>query len=140
MRFLATVLAVAQQEASPIRKFLRINDQFCTGGQPRVDQLAELKASGVKTIINLRTPGEYHSAEEEEQFEPPRHEERQGNQRNHEKSQGIHANQLCDSWNSRRPLILGVLGVLAVRQLPFLGLLNRSMGLLSTARIMVIAI
>jgi uncharacterized protein (TIGR01244 family) len=62
----STLLDSAQQEGtSAIRNFLRINDQFCTGGQPRVEQLAELKASGVKTIINLRPPGEHRSAEEE---------------------------------------------------------------------------
>src|SRR6266478_6572663 len=55
----------APQESSPIRNFLRVNDQFCTGGQPRVDQLAKLKADGVKTIINLRPPGEHRAAEEE---------------------------------------------------------------------------
>ncbi len=49
----------------PIRNFLRINDQFCTGGQPRMEHLDQLKAEGVKAIINLRTPGE-HRAEEEE--------------------------------------------------------------------------
>jgi hypothetical protein len=33
--------------------------------------------------------------------------------------ESISAHQLGDSWESRRPLILGVLGVLAVHQLPF---------------------
>ena len=56
---------IAQEEVPPIRNFLRINDQFCTGGQPRSEHLAKLKAEGVKTIINLRTRGE-HRAEEEE--------------------------------------------------------------------------
>lgn len=55
----------AQQEEAPIRNFLRINDQFCTGGQPRLEHLEKLKAEGVKTIINLRQPSE-HRAEEEE--------------------------------------------------------------------------
>src|ERR1700687_6068329 len=62
---LAMAQQEGQQEAPPIRNFLRVNDQFCTGGQPRVDQLAKLKADGVKTIINLRTPGEHRAAEEE---------------------------------------------------------------------------
>ena len=57
--------AMAQEETPPIRNFLRINEQFCTGGQPRSEHLAKLKADGVKTIINLRTRGE-HRAEEEE--------------------------------------------------------------------------
>lgn len=52
-------------QVPPIRNFLRINDQFCTGGQPRMEHLAQLKNEGVKAVINLRTPGE-HRAEEEE--------------------------------------------------------------------------
>jgi uncharacterized protein (TIGR01244 family) len=53
------------QQVPPIRNFLRINDQFCTGGQPRMEHLDQLKTEGVKAIINLRTPGE-HRAEEEQ--------------------------------------------------------------------------
>lgn len=52
-------------QVPPIRNFLRINDQFCTGGQPRMEHLEQLKKEGVKAVINLRTPGE-HRAEEEE--------------------------------------------------------------------------
>jgi uncharacterized protein (TIGR01244 family) len=55
----------AQQETPPIRNFLRVNEDFCTGAQPRPDQLSKLKADGVKAIINLRVPTE-HRAEEEE--------------------------------------------------------------------------
>ncbi len=55
----------AQQETPPIRNFLRVNDKFCTGGQPRLEHLDKLKAEGIKTIINLRQPSE-HRAEEEE--------------------------------------------------------------------------
>lgn len=61
----AANLVNAQQEEAPIRNFLRINDQFCTGGQPRLEHLEKLKAEGVKTIVNLRQPSE-HRAEEEE--------------------------------------------------------------------------
>jgi protein tyrosine phosphatase (PTP) superfamily phosphohydrolase (DUF442 family) len=55
----------AQQEIPPIRNFLRINDQFCTGGQPRLEHLQQLKDEGVKAIINLRPPSEHRAAEEE---------------------------------------------------------------------------
>jgi uncharacterized protein (TIGR01244 family) len=55
----------AQKEAPDIRNFLRVNEEFCTGGQPRLEHLAQLKEQGVKTIINLRRPTE-HRAEEEE--------------------------------------------------------------------------
>ena len=62
----ALLRVVAQQaEVPPIRNFLRVNDQFCTGAQPRLEHLAQLKAEGVKAIINLRQPSE-HRAEEEE--------------------------------------------------------------------------
>ena len=65
---LLTLLAIpvaAQQEIPPIRNFLRVNDQFCTGGQPRLEHLQQLKDEGVKVIINLRPPSEHRSAEEE---------------------------------------------------------------------------
>ncbi len=58
----------AQQlpDSSSIRNFLRVSTEFCTGGQPRPEHFAGLKADGVKTVLNLRTPGE-HRADEEEQ-------------------------------------------------------------------------
>ena len=62
---LVTVSVAAQQEASPIRNFLRVNDQFCTGAQPKLEHLEKLKAEGVKVIINLRVPSEHRASEEE---------------------------------------------------------------------------
>ncbi len=62
---LAALPVLAQQEVPPIRNFLRVNDQFCTGGQPRMENLEKLKADGVKAIINLRQPSEHRAAEEE---------------------------------------------------------------------------
>ena len=53
------------QEIPPIRNFLQVTPQFCTGGQPRVEHFAKLKSDGVKAVLNLRTPGE-HRAEEEQ--------------------------------------------------------------------------
>jgi uncharacterized protein (TIGR01244 family) len=58
-------MTIAAQELPPIRNFLRVNDQFCTGGQPRLEHLQKLKEEGVKTIINLRPTGEHRAAEEE---------------------------------------------------------------------------
>ena len=55
----------APQELPPIYNFMRESDQFCTGGQPRLEHLAKLKAEGVKVILNLRTPIEHRAAEEE---------------------------------------------------------------------------
>ncbi|GEM_PF-109467 len=60
---------VARQQSdaalASIRNFLRINTDFCTGGQPRPEHLEKLKAAGVRAIINLRTPGEHRADEEE---------------------------------------------------------------------------
>ena len=64
--FLVFVTSIAaQQEVPPIRNFVRVNDQFCTGGQPRLEHLQQLKDDGVKAIINLRPPAEHRAAEEE---------------------------------------------------------------------------
>lgn len=59
-------VAIAQDEVPPIRNFLRIDKQFCSGGQPRLEHLARLKAEGVTTIINLRPRTEHRATEEEE--------------------------------------------------------------------------
>ena len=55
-----------EQPASdqPIRNFLQVNSDFCTGGQPRPEALAALKRDGVKSVLNLRTPGEHRIDEE----------------------------------------------------------------------------
>ena len=52
-------------QAPDIRNFLQVTPDFCTGGQPRLEHFDALKARGVKTVLNLRTPGE-HRAEEEQ--------------------------------------------------------------------------
>ena len=41
------LLAMAQ-DPGEIRNFLRVNKDFCTGGQPRLEHLEKLKADGVK--------------------------------------------------------------------------------------------
>ena len=61
---LATIVGW-QQEVAPIRNFIRVNDEFCTGAQPRLEHLEMLKADGVKAIINLRPRSEHRAAEEE---------------------------------------------------------------------------
>jgi uncharacterized protein (TIGR01244 family) len=53
------------QDVPPIRNFIRMNEEFCTGAQPRLEHLAILKAEGVKAIINLRPPTEHRANEEE---------------------------------------------------------------------------
>ena len=58
------VLAQEKQDFSNIKNFLRVNDKICTGGQPSMDDLARLKAEGVKAIINLRRASEYNEEEE----------------------------------------------------------------------------
>lgn len=62
---LASASMNTQQEAPPIRNFVRMNNEFCTGAQPRLEHLEMLKAEGVKAIINLRPPSEHRAAEEE---------------------------------------------------------------------------
>jgi uncharacterized protein (TIGR01244 family) len=60
-----SILAPAQtQELPPIRNFVQVNPQFCTGGQPRIEHYAKLKADGVKTVLNLRQPTEHRADEE----------------------------------------------------------------------------
>ena len=54
-----------QEPAQPIRNFVRVNGDFCTGGQPRAEHLEKLKADGIKAIINLRQASEHRAAEEE---------------------------------------------------------------------------
>lgn len=63
--FVAILFQSPAQEVPPIRNFLKVNDEFCTGAQPRLEHLAQLKAEGVKAIINLRQPSEHRAAEEE---------------------------------------------------------------------------
>lgn len=41
-----------------------MDKQICTGGQPSLEDLARLKAEGVRAIINLRQPAEYDAAAE----------------------------------------------------------------------------
>lgn len=54
----AISLPVLAQQAPGIQNFLKINTEICTGGQPTMAQLAELKSQGITTVINLRVPGE----------------------------------------------------------------------------------
>lgn len=56
--------ATSQQGSNSIKNFLRLNEQVCTGGQPTMDDLAKLKAEGIKAVINLRMPSEYDAEEE----------------------------------------------------------------------------
>ena len=59
------LLGFMTQDPGEIRNFLRVNKDFCTGGQPKLEHLEKLKAEGVKSIINLRQPSEHRAAEEE---------------------------------------------------------------------------
>ncbi len=47
-----------------IRNFLQVTPDFCTGAQPRAEHYAVLKGRGVKTVLNLRRPGEHRADEE----------------------------------------------------------------------------
>lgn len=52
-------------EVASIRRFFRVDQAVCTGGQPKLVHLEKLKTEGVKTIINLRPPREHQAAREE---------------------------------------------------------------------------
>lgn len=62
--FIGAVIAYPQ-DVPPIRNFLQINKDFCSGAQPRLEHLEKLKTDGVRSIINLRPPAEHRAAEEE---------------------------------------------------------------------------
>ena len=55
----------APQELPPIRNFLQVTPDFCTGAQPRLEHFAKLKADGVKAVLNLRQPSEHRADEEQ---------------------------------------------------------------------------
>jgi len=65
MILLLTLSSAVAQDPGEIRNFLRVNKDFCTGGQPKLEHLEKLKADGVKSILNLRQPSEHRAAEEE---------------------------------------------------------------------------
>ena len=44
---------------------MRVTPDFCTGGQPRPEHFAQLKAEGTRAVLNLRQPGEHRAAEEQ---------------------------------------------------------------------------
>jgi uncharacterized protein (TIGR01244 family) len=57
--------AGSAQPPPDIRNFLQVTTDFCTGGQPRPEHFAALKARGVKAVLNLRQPSEHQAAEEQ---------------------------------------------------------------------------
>ncbi|HSF24472.1 MAG TPA: hypothetical protein VLE20_09615, partial [Blastocatellia bacterium] len=59
------VIAQVQREQPAVFNFTLVSDQFCTGGQPKLEALEKLKSEGVKSIINLRQPSEHRAADEE---------------------------------------------------------------------------
>ena len=59
---------VEQAEAKPyahITNFFRVNDQICTGGQPKLEDFEKMKSEGIRAIINLRQSSERDIAAEE---------------------------------------------------------------------------
>lgn len=56
---LVLVVAPGLGHAQDIRNFLKVNTEFCTGGQPTDEQLTRLKADGIKSVLNLRVPSEH---------------------------------------------------------------------------------
>ncbi len=56
--FLFSTYAPTDEGQVSARNFLRINEEFCTAGQPSLQDLEHLKQQGVVGIINLRRPEE----------------------------------------------------------------------------------
>ncbi|MFB3902216.1 MAG: protein tyrosine phosphatase family protein [Acidobacteriota bacterium] len=63
---LSSYVAGDEQGQVSARNFLRINEEFCTAGQPSLQDLERLKAQGVIGIINLRRPEENAAEQAEE--------------------------------------------------------------------------
>jgi uncharacterized protein (TIGR01244 family) len=56
--------STAPEDFSNIQNFLRVNEQFCTGGQPSMENLRKMKSEGVRSVLNLRRANEYNFEEE----------------------------------------------------------------------------
>lgn len=54
----------AMSELTAIPRFLKLNDQVWTGGQPWLEHLPKLKDAGIKVVINLRQNGEWNGERE----------------------------------------------------------------------------
>ena len=50
---LVVMALLMSQTTTPIRNFLRINSDFCTGGQPTLQHLEQLKAEGINELLFL---------------------------------------------------------------------------------------
>ncbi len=58
--FSAASAAQTQKQNYPdILNFLRLDNHYCTGGQPSMKDLDQMKGEGIKAVINLRRPVEY---------------------------------------------------------------------------------
>ena len=58
------VASTTSEDFSNIQNFFRVNRQFCTGGQPSMENLQKMKREGVRSVINLRLASEYNFEEE----------------------------------------------------------------------------
>jgi len=56
--------STAREDFSNIQNFFRVNEQFCTGGQPSMENLQKMKSQGVRSVLNLRRASEYDFEEE----------------------------------------------------------------------------
>lgn len=64
----APVMAQAQstdlKTVVGLRNFLWVNTEVCTAGQPTAKHLKELKAQGVRSVLNIRRPSEHDATSE----------------------------------------------------------------------------
>lgn len=57
-------LAPAARAQDEIRNFLRVNSDFCTAGQPTLEQLTGLRDQGIRAVLNLRPAAEFDATAE----------------------------------------------------------------------------
>ncbi len=61
---IASSAAAQESEFPDIKNFFRVSDQVCTGGQPSMENLKQMKERGVRAVINLRRASEFNAEEE----------------------------------------------------------------------------
>jgi uncharacterized protein (TIGR01244 family) len=61
--------APALEELKAMRNYARVAEGVHISAQPRPEHFEKLRAAGIKTVLNLRSPGEHRAAEEQAQAE-----------------------------------------------------------------------
>ena len=64
--FTTTAIAQSETHHKELPNFRRVNEQLYRGGQPEPGGMQKLADLGIKTVVNLRSPGERTRSEERE--------------------------------------------------------------------------